>query len=362
MLMTDAYGSNGGIAKFNRDLISALNELNRNIRLIVWPRKCVSRKFIPDMHNVDYQPSFTSSALAYSINLLLFSVQQIVRRVKLNAIFCCHINFLILATVLSVLTRSKLILIIHGVDAWEERSFWINRCLKRVTHVLSVSDFTKERFVSWSKLDQNKITVFPNCVEISKYYVDKKPENLMEKYALKDRFVVMTLGRLSSKERYKGIDELIELAPKLSLKIPNLTYLIVGNGDDLDRLKTKAVSLKIKDKVIFTGFIEESEKSDYYRLADVFAMPGYGEGFGIVYLEAMACGIPVIASTKDGSREAVLHGELGAVVNPSNSDEIENAILKIYKNPIRKIPEKLSYYDYSKFKIRLKKIIDQEVL
>ena len=77
------------------------------------------------------------------------------------------------------------------------------------------------------------------------------------------------------------------------------------------RLERKAASLGLKGNVVFAGRVSEAEKADHYRLADVFVMPGRQEGFGFVFLEAMACGIPVVASSVDGSREAVLNGELG---------------------------------------------------
>src|SRR5439155_2564410 len=101
-------------------------------------------------------------------------------------------------------------------------------------------------------------------------------------------------------------------------KIPNVVYVVCGEGPDRSRLERKAVGLGVRDRVVFTGFIPEALKADYYRLADAYVMPSRGEGFGIVFLEAMACGIPVMGSRLDGSREALLDGELGVLVNPDD--------------------------------------------
>ena len=78
----------------------------------------------------------------------------------------------------------------------------------------------------------------------------------------------------------------------------------------------------LSDRVVFAGFIPEAEKADHYRLADAYVMPGRGEGFGFVFLEAMACGIPVVGSRLDGSREALRQGDLGILVDPDRPDDI----------------------------------------
>jgi phosphatidyl-myo-inositol dimannoside synthase len=96
----------------------------------------------------------------------------------------------------------------------------------------------------------------------------------------------MTLGRLSKHEKYKGVDGILELMPALLKDIPNIAYLIVGDGTDRKRLEEKARSLGVHGHVVFAGYIPESEKAEHYRLADAYVMPGRGEGFGIVYLEA----------------------------------------------------------------------------
>ena len=98
------------------------------------------------------------------------------------------------------------------------------------------------------------------------------------------------------------------MLPALAADVPDVAYLIAGDGDDRARLEKKAAALGVADRVVFAGYVPEEEKADHYRLADAFVMPGRGEGFGIVYLEALACGVPVVASSLDASREAVRDG------------------------------------------------------
>ena len=108
--------------------------------------------------------------------------------------------------------------------------------------------------------------------------------------------------------------------------------------------------------MVFAGRVPEAEKADHYRVADVFVMAGRQEGFGFVFLEAMASGIPVVASSLDGSREAVLYGELGELADPDDREALKAAIHRALGRP-RQIPEGLAYFSYEKFRERLRDII-----
>ena len=132
-----------------------------------------------------------------------------------------------------------------------------------------------------------------------------------------------------------------------------MVYLVVGDGDDRPRLEARASALGIHDQVVFTGYVTDAEKPDYYRLADLFAMPGRGEGFGIVYLEALACGVPVLASTADASREVLRDGAWGRLVDPSDLVAIRAAILAALTGPHpRTSPAGLDDYTFERFEDR----------
>src|SRR5262249_49568789 len=118
----------------------------------------------------------------------------------------------------------------------------------------------------------------------------------------------------------------IEIMPRLLRQWPDLRYLVVGDGSDRARLETKARAHGLSDCVIFAGRVAEAEKVAHYNLADVYVMPSRGEGFGIALIEAAACGIPVVGSLVDGSRDALLDGQLGFMVDPSKPDDLVLAI------------------------------------
>jgi glycosyltransferase involved in cell wall biosynthesis len=260
-------------------------------------------------------------------------------------IICGHINLLPAAVAARRMTGADLYLIVHGIDAWHPtRDPITNACVRSIDDFISVSAVTRRRFLRWSGLRQDHGVVLPNCVDLSAFKPSPRSTVLVDRYQLKDSRVLLTLGRIASEERYKGFDEIIECLPDISPKIPGITYMIAGDGPDRPRLVDKAISLGLRvddyvddkhtpgtgagaPRVIFVGRISEQDKPDYIRLADLFVMPSSGEGFGIVLLEAMACGVPVIASKIDASREALREGKLGTLVDPRHPSEIKAAII-----------------------------------
>ena len=144
-----------------------------------------------------------------------------------------------------------------------------------------------------------------------------------------DQKIILTVSRLSGYERYKGYDRLLEIMPIIRQSIPNIHYIIVGKGDDRDRLEQIINQNNLQSCVTLAGFVADEYLCDYYNLCDLFAMPSKAEGFGIVYLEALACGKPVLGGNLDGTVDALCRGEIGVLINPDNLDEIAEAIIQI---------------------------------
>jgi glycosyltransferase involved in cell wall biosynthesis len=153
-------------------------------------------------------------------------------------------------------------------------------------------------------------------------------------------------------ERYKGHEEVFAVLPAVARQVPDVAYLVVGGGADRARLEALVRACGLAERVVFAGHVPEHEKLAHYRLADVFAMPGRGEGFGIAFLEAMACGVPVVASAADASREAVRDGALGAVVDPADPDALVRALLDALGRGPGAPPEGLAYFGADRFRAR----------
>lgn len=354
VLTTEAFGGHGGIAQYNRDLLNALCAIPECAKVFALPRL------------MPHKPGLLPSKLVYledglrgkwAYALAAWRAAQ----ERCNLVVCGHINLLPVAALAAWRCAAPLVLFIYGIDAWQpHRSRLVNRLLRRVAHVISISEITRDKFSVWSGFPRERIHVLPNAIDLARFGVDPKNPVLEKRYGLAGKRVLLTLGRLSATERYKGFDEVLDLLPELLKSVPDLAYLIVGDGDDRERLQRKVQALGVADRVVFAGYIAELEKADHYRLADAYVMPGRGEGFGFVFLEAMACGVPVVASRLDGSREAVRYGELGIVVNPDDRKELRAGIVSALAQP-KRIPPGIVYFAYPNFQLRLQTIVNDIV-
>ncbi|MCX6895497.1 MAG: glycosyltransferase family 4 protein [Verrucomicrobia bacterium] len=354
-LVTDAFGGHGGIAKFNRDLLTALCAAPDVQGVTALPRLLPS-----PVGELPAKLDFDTRGVGGKLRYALAVLKAAIRNRKSEIILCGHINLLPLAFLARLVCRAPVVLVIHGVDAWQPtRSGLVNRLARRVDAVIAVSEFTKQKFLAWAQPVRARGFVLPNCVDLARFTPGPKSPTLLARYGLQGKTVLLTVARLSAVERYKGHDQILELLPALAAQIPNASYLVVGDGDDRERLERKAIELGVRERVVFAGKIAEAEKVEHYRLADVFVMPGRGEGFGIVYLEALACGVPVVASKVDASAEVARGCELAVTVAPDDLREIREGILAMLKAPHGVAPERARYFSDRNFNQRCLEILDQ---
>jgi phosphatidyl-myo-inositol dimannoside synthase len=327
-LVTEAFGGRGGIAQYNRDFLSALARCDRVGEVIVFPRfGSVSVNALPTgLHQL--RP--VESRHAYSLAALWTAIAHR----PVDFVFCGHLRMTPLAAVICRVLNVPLWLQIHGVDVWHELSALQRRAVESATMVTSVSRHTRRRLLHWVGIDPARVKVLPNTVE-SRFQPGPKPDHLLERHAVGGKKVLMTVSRLSSLERYKGHDRVIRTLPRVLQQHPDTIYLVVGDGDDRPRLESLTVECGVRKNVQFAGLVPEEELPGYFRLADVFVMPSVAEGFGIVFLEAMATGIRVIGGSQDGSRDALCDGALGTLVDPGNGEELASAIIAALDGPTR---------------------------
>ena len=351
VLVTDAFGANGGIAKFNRDFLAAMAAMPACAEVVVVPR------LMPESPGIVAERiSIRAGADGGKLRFALAAIREAMRG-PFDLVVAGHINLLAPAALAARIAGARSVLVVHGIDAWSPHGSWLVRAgISRLDRIIGVSKLTLARFSAWAGADPARFRVLPNCVDLEKFTPGPKPPDLMRKFGLEQRTVLMTLGRLASDERYKGFDEVIEALPALAREVPDICYLICGDGTDRARLEEKARALGVADRVIFAGYVPEARKADYFRLADAYVMPSTGEGFGIVHLEALASGIPALGSSLDGSREALLDGELGELVDPSDKGQLLNGILKTLSRP-KGVPGPLQQYSEGAFRVRASVIV-----
>jgi phosphatidyl-myo-inositol dimannoside synthase len=320
-----AFYRTGGLEKFNRCFLKAMNDVCPQLGYEASGMSLcdvdADERYFPD----NRYKGFNNKKIPFVFNAIIQSLRQ-------DVLILGHVNTAIIGVVYKTLfPKRKLILICHGIEVWQPLSGLKKKLIDRADKVFAVSEYTRQQIIKHQGKSELSVSVFHNTIDpyftIPKQFV--KNGNLLERYNLKQTdFVIYTLCRLSSKEKYKGYDAVIAAIGKLAEKYPQLKYLIAGKYDDAEKERVDALVAdnKLQGRVQYAGYINDDEITDHYQLGDVFVMPSTGEGFGIVFIESMACGRNVIAGNADGSADALRNGELGTIVNAADVDVLANAI------------------------------------
>lgn len=352
-LATDAYGGRGGIALYNRDALQAIAAAPDFDRPIVFPR-IAGDGSDPVPERVDWRPQAQSAPVLYAAKALRGAWRH--RPVQL--IYCAHVNLLPVAAAAKQVTGAPILLAIYGFEAWNPfRRHLMRRALRSVDHCLTISDYTGDRFRRWSGFAPDRMHLCPNAVHLEQFGAGPKRPDLVARYGLGGRDVIMLFGRMDSLERHKGFDELIAAMPAILAARPTAKLLLAGSGTNQSILMARVADMGLGNDVVFAGEVPEAEKADHYRLADAYVMPSRQEGFGFVHLEAMACGVPAVASKLDGAREAVRDGMIGRLVDPADQDDIVAQTIDAL-NTANHVPAGLAHFRFDAFADRMTTILN----
>jgi phosphatidyl-myo-inositol dimannoside synthase len=245
-------------------------------------------------------------------------------------VFCGHVNLAPLVGMLCQPLGIPYTVMTHGKEVWKPLKGATKSSLQKADCIWTVSHYTRDIAGAANQLDRAKIKILPCAVNGDYFTPGVKSTQLLERYNLGSAKVLMTVARLWSGDIYKGVDVTIRALPQILQVYPDVKYLVIGRGDDQARLAQMAQEFGVSSHVVFTGFIPTEELVEHYRLADAYIMPSQ-EGFGIVYLEAMACGVPVLAGDADGSADPLQNGKLGWRVPHRDPNAVAKACIEILK-------------------------------
>ena len=229
---------------------------------------------------------------------------------------------------------------VHGNDLLAPRKFpLLGRALadvlKNASVVICNSSFVAD-LVRKAGVDSSRIRILGHFVDAERFKPKAPSPTVIRKYNLEGKKVILSVCRLIER---KGIDRVIEVLPSLITTHPDLVYLIVGRGPMENILRTTVSSRHLERHVIFVGAVTDEELVDFYSVARCFVMvsryiPAKAtvEGLGVVYLEANACGIPVVAGRSGGVTDVVRHRENGLLVDPDSREEIAQALDLLLSN------------------------------
>jgi len=341
-LTLNSFSATGGIEKVCRSLSMVFGEYVKlhNKKLNVF-----SLYDTPDqMANNNYVDSY--SCKGYSGNRISFILKAILQGKKAGVVVLSHINLLPIGWLIKIISPStKLLVLAHGIEIWKLPLGKKSRMLNAIDHLVCVSTFTASKAEMLFAFPKKKIEVINNCLD--PFLLDptrfKEIENIRYKYKLNDSdFVMFMLSRLDSKERYKGYDHVIIAMHELIAKHPDLKFVIGGSSDAAEKKYIEELILNygMSNHIILTGFILEDELPAHFLMSDLYIMPSNEEGFGLVFIEAIHYGLPVIAGNADGSVDALDQGNLGTLVEPGNIQHIQQGILKAIEQKGKNIPDR----------------------
>lgn len=322
----------GGIQVYSAFLLEAIQTILHQSRYEVFLKH--DRSYSSDFSTVPHTQFHCSGKYPPQLRTLAFATEiatcALIQQPSL--ILSTHLNFTPVARYIKQLTGIPYWTVAHGVDAWDIQRPALKKALRSADRILAVSHYTRNRLLDEQSLDPTRVAVLPNTFDGDRFCIAPKPEKLLERYHLSpEQPVILTIARLDRSERYKGYDQILQALPEIRRHLPDVHYLLGGKGSDRPRIEQLIKDLDLQDCVTLTGFIPDEELCHHYNLCDVFAMPSKGEGFGIVYLEALACGKPTIGGNKDGAIDALCNGELGILVDPDNIAVLEKTLIQILR-------------------------------
>ena len=319
------FSTDWGIAMFNRALLLALSEFcqqhgaEASVLALNDATQQLDRRYLtsPAVRFRGFERRKVSFSAAFLREVLS----------PPDLVILGHVNLLPLALPLG-LRSIPYWLIVHGDEAWVRLPALSRWALRNTQTVLAASEFTRRRLAAENGLGDERWHVFPNTLDPFFQRFSAEPMS---------RPTLLSVSRLKAAEREgKGVAHVLESLPGLHRRFPNLQYVIVGDGDDRAWLEQRSGQLGLGDAVVFTGHVTQEELMRRYASCDVFVLPSNQEGFGIVFLEAMAYSKPAVAARAGGAPEVVVDGETGLLVEHGNRAALVAALSELLAHPERR--------------------------
>lgn len=323
MVLLSCWVSEGGIQHVNRSLIEffkAYDKYDITVLILLDTQSDIESHIKHERSKILIK-GFAGSKLRFSLRY----TKELLSK-KYDFIWFDHIHLAPLM-IMAIFRRIKYALMIYGGDVLGRISVFQKIALYKAMHILSISKYTKEIAKRQSNIFKKAEICYLGLD------IDVLSANTLRNECFTNKKTILIVARMDAKSSYsKGHRELLEAVILLKNRVPNLLLIMVGGGTEQNELKKFVKEKNIEDKVVFTGVVPTEKLYAYYRECDVFAMPSSGEGFGLVYLEAMAHSKPCIAGNVDAAKEVILHGKTGFCVDPKNINELADCLFLLLTN------------------------------
>jgi phosphatidylinositol alpha-1,6-mannosyltransferase len=279
-------------------------------------------------------PAGVSSVSKRALGPLLGVALQRLVRPGYRQVHCGHILTGVAGYLAKRIWGRPYIVFTYGAELTREGLSALKRTvLRNATAVITISRYTTEQALRLGVRPGRVVVIAPG-VDSARYRPDLDGTAIRARHHLGERPVLVTVGRLAPTAQYKGHDTVIKALPAIRRHVGEVAYLVVGTGPDQPRLEALATQVGVSAHVVFAGYVSDAELPSYFAAGDVFVMPnrvdplGKGEateGFGMVFLEAAACGLPVIAGNNGGARDAVVHEQTGLLLDVPDAAHVAEA-------------------------------------
>ncbi len=321
----------GGVQNYTSTFVDALREVSGNdrVKVVEVPEEAVTRPNAPPALRTSSKVRFLFSAFA---SVVLWCPDLII---------CAHIGVAPAGRLIQRFTGIPYWVVLYGIEVWGELTPAKSSALRTAARLVAITQFTLDATIKRHALVKPASVILPPTLPKQLLSPSKTHDNGSVESR---RPIVLTVGRIASSERYKGHDVMLEAWPTVLRRVPDAEYWIVGDGDDRQRLELRAHELGIAGSLHFAGAVSPEELAVCYDRCCVFAMPARtelegpvprGEGFGIVFLEAMARGKPVVGPRMGAPAEFISSGVHGLLVDPSNPVEVGDALFELLHDPAR---------------------------
>ncbi len=322
----EVFAAEGGIQSYVRDILQTLRDANR-------PTDVFVLRDGPDVENSLTSPLmrfhyFKQANAGLARVKLAASLLQYLLTVRPDRVYCGHVLLAPMVRALCGPLGIPYTVLTYGKEVWEALPASKRKALQVADRVWTISRYSRDQLCAANGVAPTQVDFLYCAVDGSAFQPRPKSAALVKQYGLADARVLLTVARLWSGDPYKGVDVTIRALPQILAQFPNVKYLVVGRGDDQPRLAQLAIDLGVSDRVVFAGFVATADLVEHYNLADAYVMPSQ-EGFGIVYLEAMACGKPVLSGDADGSADPLQDGRFGWQVPHRDPDAVAIACVEM---------------------------------
>lgn len=328
LLSPELFLHEGGIARIMRLYLKALCE-------IAAPAGRVDSIVLNDNPGPEPRlPRYTNDRFGENIGCGRSKLRFLRESVRLgrraDVLVCGHLHQLVIAWLAAKFnSRLKYYLVAHGIEVWRPYRPLERRALLGAHRILCISEYTRRQMLRFCpELQPDRLLVVPNTMD--PHFAPELNDRISTAPFAMPR--ILTVGRLSADDTYKGFDTLIEALPLIRREFPAARLRIVGKGDDQPRLAALAARPGAQGSVDFLGSIDDESLRAEYAACDLFALPSRKEGFGLVYLEAMIYGKPCIGARAGGTPE-VISDDSGQLVEYGNLADLAAAVADLIRHP-----------------------------